>query len=91
VLAQASLFVGQDSGVTHLAGLMGVRTVALFGPTDPARWAPSGPKVTVLQGAPCLCQSWSDVSRCEGKPCLKVSQAHLEAVCLAHLREAAFR
>lgn len=91
VLAQASLFVGQDSGVTHLAGLMGVRTVALFGPTDPARWAPSGTKVTVLQGAPCLCRSWNDVSRCEGKPCLKVSQSHLESVCLAHLREAAFR
>ncbi len=40
VLAQARLFVGQDSGVTHMAGLMGVRTVALFGPTDPDRWAP---------------------------------------------------
>ncbi len=91
VLAQTSLFVGQDSGVTHLAGLMGVRTVALFGPTDPARWAPSGAKVTVLQGAPCLCRSWNEVSRCEGKPCLKISQSHLEAVCLAHLREAAFR
>lgn len=91
VLAQASLFVGQDSGVTHMAGLIGVRTVALFGPTDPARWAPSGTKVTVLQGAPCLCQSWNDVSRCEEKPCLKMSQSHLEAVCLAHLREAAFR
>ncbi len=51
VLAQARLFVGQDSGVTHLAGLMGVRTVALFGPTDPARWAPRGTHVTVVQGA----------------------------------------
>ena len=27
---------GNDSGVTHLAGLLGVPTVALFGPTDPA-------------------------------------------------------
>ena len=91
VLAQASLFVGQDSGVTHLAGLMGVRTVALFGPTDPARWAPCGTKVTVLQGAPCLCQSWNEIGRCEGKPCLKVSQSRLESVCLTYLREAAFR
>ena len=88
VLAQARLFVGQDSGVTHMAGLMGVRTVALFGPTDPARWAPRGAHVTVVQGTPCLCQSWSDVSLCEKKPCLDMSQEYLVAVCLTHLKEA---
>jgi heptosyltransferase III len=87
VLAQARLFVGQDSGVTHMAGLMGVRTVAIFGPTDPARWAPRGTHVTVLQGAPCLCRSWGEVSRCEEKPCLNVSQDHLVARCLAHIEE----
>jgi ADP-heptose:LPS heptosyltransferase len=86
VLAQARLFVGQDSGVTHMAGLMGVRTVALFGPTAPARWAPRGSHITVVQGAPCLCQSWDDVRRCEEKPCLKMPQDHLVASCLAHLR-----
>ena len=91
VLAQARLFVGQDSGVTHMAGLMGVRTVALFGPTDPDRWAPRGAHVTVVQGAPCLCQSWGDVSRCEKKPCLEMPQDHLVALCLAHLKEAAAR
>lgn len=88
VFAQARLFVGQDSGVTHLAGLIGVRTIALFGPTDPARWAPSGAHVTVVQGAPCHCQSWGDVSRCEQKPCLKISQPRLVALCLAGLTEA---
>ncbi len=91
VLAQARLFVGQDSGITHLAGLMGVRTVAIFGPTDPARWAPRGAHVTVVQGAPCLCHSWGDVSQCEEKPCLNVSQGHLVALCLTHLKEAAVR
>jgi heptosyltransferase-3 len=91
VLAHARLFVGQDSGVTHMAGLMGVRTVALFGPTDPARWAPRGGHVSVVQGAPCLCQSWGDVRRCEEKPCLKMPQDHLVALCLAHLKEAAVR
>ena len=91
VLVQARLFVGQDSGVTHMAGLMGVRTVALFGPTDPARWAPRGAHVTVLQGAPCLCRSWSDVSRCEQKPCLEIPKDHLAALCLAHLKESALR
>ncbi|OGW48667.1 MAG: hypothetical protein A2V62_07365 [Nitrospirae bacterium RBG_19FT_COMBO_58_9] len=91
VLAQAQLFIGQDSGMTHLAGLLGVRTVALFGPTDPARWAPVGTQVTVLQGTPCHCQSWDDVTRCEEKPCLKILQEDLAALCLAHLKEAAVR
>ncbi len=47
-LATASLFIGNDSGPTHLAAQSGVPTVALFGPTDPRRWAPRGPHVTVL-------------------------------------------
>jgi len=89
VFAQARLFVGQDSGITHLAGSMGVRTVALFGPTDPARWAPSGAHVTVVQGAPCFCRSWDEVSQCQEKPCLDVRQDDLVAHCLAHLKEAA--
>lgn len=89
VLAQAQLFVGQDSGITQLAGLLGVRTVALFGPTDPARWAPCGAHVTVVQGAPCLCHSWGDVSRCEEKPCREIPQDHLIALCLARLKGAA--
>jgi ADP-heptose:LPS heptosyltransferase len=87
VLAQACLFVGQDSGITHLAGLMGVHMVALFGPTDPDRWAPQGAHVAVVQGAPCLCSSWSDVSRCQEKPCLVIQQDHLVAQCFAHLKE----
>ena len=89
VLAQADLFVGQDSGITHLAGLMGLRTIALFGPTDPDRWAPRGTHVTVLQGLPCRCQSWDEVSRCKEKPCLEISKDDLVALCLAHLTEAA--
>ena len=74
-----------------MAGMMGVRTVALFGPTDPDRWAPYGTHVTVMQGAPCLCRSWGDVRRCENKPCLDMSYDHLLAHCLAHLKEAVVR
>ncbi|MGH7217048.1 MAG: glycosyltransferase family 9 protein [Nitrospiraceae bacterium] len=90
VLAQARLFVGQDSGITHLAGLMGVSTVAIFGPSDPARWAVRGPHVSVVQGAPCYCQSWEDISHCKEKPCLKVPQHHLVTLCLAHLKDKTF-
>jgi len=48
-LAQSGLYVGNDSGVTHLAAAWGAPTIALFGPTDPAIWAPTGPHVTVLR------------------------------------------
>jgi ADP-heptose:LPS heptosyltransferase len=47
-LRTASLFIGNDSGPSHLAGVMGLPTVALFGPTDPAVWKPMGPRVRVL-------------------------------------------
>jgi ADP-heptose:LPS heptosyltransferase len=49
LLARCSGYVGNDSGVTHLAGLLGIPTLALFGPTDPARWAPLAPRVRVVR------------------------------------------
>ena len=48
-LSQAALFVGHDSGVTHLAAAAGIPTVALFGPTDPTIWAPNGNHVIVIK------------------------------------------
>jgi len=48
LLGAAAVYVGNDSGITHLAAASGVSTVALFGPSDPFQWAPRGPKVTVL-------------------------------------------
>ena len=47
-LKSAGLVIANDSGPGHLAGIMGVRTISLFGPTDPAIWRPLGPRVTVL-------------------------------------------
>lgn len=91
VLAQAQLFIGHDSGVTHIAGLIGVPTIALFGPTDPARWAPRGAHVTIVQGKTCLCSSWDEVSRCREQPCLDVRMDELVALCLARLDHAVLR
>jgi ADP-heptose:LPS heptosyltransferase len=47
-LKSASAFVGNDTGPSHLAGIIGVPTVALFGPSNPIHWRPLGPKVQVL-------------------------------------------
>jgi len=43
------LFLGHDSGVSHLAAACGVPSVLLFGPTDAAMWAPPAPHVHVLR------------------------------------------
>jgi len=51
-LKRASLYIGNDSGITHLAAAVGVPALALFGPTDPAVWAPRGPHVRVLRHKP---------------------------------------
>jgi len=50
LLASCSAYVGNDSGVTHLAAAVGAPTVALFGPTEPAVWAPLGAHVKALGG-----------------------------------------
>jgi len=51
VLANAGLYVGNDSGVSHLAAAWGAPTVVLFGPTDPAVWSPVGPSVVVVRSS----------------------------------------
>ena len=50
-LAGASVYIGNDSGITHLAAAAGAPVVALFGPTDPALWAPRGERVRVVATA----------------------------------------
>jgi len=49
VLARAALYLGNDSGVSHLAGAVGAAGVVLFGPTDPHRWAPLGTRLVALR------------------------------------------
>ncbi|MCH7958543.1 MAG: glycosyltransferase family 9 protein [Candidatus Hydrogenedentes bacterium] len=56
-LANTRRFIGNDSGIAHLAAAVGAPTTVLFGPTDPAIWAPRGSHVTVVQGDP-----WPDVA-----------------------------
>lgn len=54
LLCRCGLYIGNDNGVTHLAAALGCRTIALFGPSDPAVWAPRGTNVKVLyKSKPC--------------------------------------
>lgn len=49
VLSRCRLYVGNDSGITHLAAALGIRTIVLFLDTDPRVWAPRGPRVQLLR------------------------------------------
>jgi ADP-heptose:LPS heptosyltransferase len=48
LIAHAAVFIGNDSGLTHLAAALGRPTVAIFGPTDPEIWGPRGEHVTIV-------------------------------------------
>jgi len=52
----ADRYVGNDSGVSHLAAAVGAPGVALFGPTDPAVWRPLSARLVALRLEP-----WTDV------------------------------
>ena len=51
-LAGASVYLGNDSGITHLAAAVGTPVIAIFRATNPEVWAPRGPSVTVVQDDP---------------------------------------
>ncbi len=50
VLKECHAYLGNDSGITHLAALLGIPTVAIFGATDPFVWGPRGPGVHIISG-----------------------------------------
>lgn len=50
-IAGAPLYIGNDSGITHLAAAVGTPALALFGPTDPAIWCPAGEHVRWMRFA----------------------------------------
>lgn len=51
LFARARLFIGNDSGPMHIAAATGTAIVALFGPTDPARWGPMTDRVAIVRGS----------------------------------------
>lgn len=85
ILAGCRLFLGHDSGLTHMAGAMQIPTIAIFGPTDPRQWAPLGAHVSVIAGPACSCPTWDQVRTCLSKPCLSVSGSVIIEACRSML------
>ncbi len=67
-LRQALIYVGLDSGISHLASYVGVPSLVIYGPSDPIVWRPLGKKVYQvhlgLECSPCF------PNVCEERPCL---------------------
>ena len=49
LLGKAGLYLGHDTGITHLAAMLGIPTIALFKENNMAQWYPLGPIVRVIQ------------------------------------------
>lgn len=77
VLARSRLYLGADTGVTHLALALGVRTVALYGPSDERKWGPpSGLGSAVSTSVPCRpCSIFGYYKLCRTIDCMdRISQ-----------------
>jgi len=63
---RCDLFVGNDSGPSHLAGAAGVPTLAVYaGTIDPVQWGPMGPNaVTIYRGMLCAPCYYSEIAKC---------------------------
>jgi len=62
------LFIGNDSALVHISAALGVPTVAIFGPSDPARTRPRGRNVSVVSNADLNSLSVSEIfeAACRG-------------------------
>jgi len=67
MLRGARLFIGADSGLSHLSAYLGVKTVVIYGPTDPLVWRPVGEDIIPVRSSDCP-PCFPHV--CEERPCL---------------------
>lgn len=64
-------FIGNDSGVSHLAGFLGLPALVIFGPTDPARWSPLGCRVETIRCPRCCPPCFESAQKgCDSMKCL---------------------
>lgn len=87
ILQKCRLFIGNDSGVTHLAALTGCDMIALFGPSDPHLWAPRGNgHIEVInkrkQCAPCHHVNNGNGNRCSRECLLSISAEEISDIAM---------
>lgn len=82
-LSQCEALLTNDSGPMHMAAALGIRCVALFGPTLPHRTGPYGAKHCILQSHVC--------PPCHQRLCPKGTQACLQSITPADAENAVFR
>jgi heptosyltransferase-3 len=71
LISMSSSYIGNDSGISHLAACLGTRSITVFGPTDPILWKPLGNRVTVVQSEVVCAPCGDDNSRgCRERICL---------------------
>ncbi|HEV2319988.1 MAG TPA: glycosyltransferase family 9 protein [Verrucomicrobiae bacterium] len=73
VLRRAALFISGDTGPLHFAAGLGVRTISLFGPTLPERWAPAGARHQWLKGSNCSCSGHSAICQSDAHCLAEIS------------------
>ena len=72
VMEGSWFFIGNDSGISHMAAALGIPTIAIFGPTDPRVWSPRGERVCVVRKEmPCSPCPQERFFQCKEFECLK--------------------
>ncbi|HHT9109501.1 MAG TPA: glycosyltransferase family 9 protein [Candidatus Wunengus sp. YC64] len=72
IIKRSNLFVGNDSGIAHVAAAVGTPTITIFGPTDPGKWGPRGERVKILyKKSPCSPCSFDTRRNCFSQICLE--------------------
>lgn len=72
-LSQSDHFVGNDSGISHLAAYLGIHSTVIFGPSDFRRWRPLGVCVKTIPDDTPVCSPCFEngVRQCQHKKCLE--------------------
>jgi ADP-heptose:LPS heptosyltransferase len=87
LMERATLCIGNDNALTHIAAAAGAPTLTIFGPTDERVRAPYGPRTRALRG-----RSFAEVSALDGAGAMEdVSTDAVEAAALELLRAGGLR
>jgi len=90
MLQRSKLYLGSDSGISHLAAAAGVTSIVIFGPTDAEFWGPTGKHVHIVTaGADCSPCTRERADACNSRRCLKDITAPFVLRLICKLRESA--